>query len=115
MSSTREARRKMIKLSRSEKPDKKFKVTIFDRQGVNNRTIHFGSKGMSDYTINRDPERKRLYIKRHDPLRRHKAREDWSKSGIKTAGFWSRWLLWNRPTLNESIQDIEKRFRVSIK
>ena len=111
-----------IKLSRSEKPDKKFKVTIFDRQlrsaggeGVNNRkgasrtTIHFGAKGMSDYTINRDPERKRLYIKRH------KARENWSKSGIQTAGFWSRWLLWNKPSLDESIRDIEKRFRVSIK
>ena len=91
-----------IKLSRSEKPDKKFKVN------VDNRTIHFGSKGMSDYTFNRDPERKRLYLKRH------KARENWSKSGIQTAGFWSRWLLWNKPTLNESIQDIEKRFRVKI-
>ena len=92
-----------VKLSRSEKPDKKFKVY------VDNRTVHFGAKGMSDYTINKDPNRKRLYIKRH------KARENWSKSGIQTAGFWSRWLLWNKPTLNESIQDVEKRFRVSIK
>ena len=91
------------KLSRSEKPDKKFKVV------VEGRTIHFGAKGMSDYTINQDPERKRLYISRH------KAHEDWSKSGIKTAGFWSRWLLWNKPSLDESIQDIQKRFRVRIK
>lgn len=98
-----------VKLSRSEKPDKKFKVIVFDRQGVNNRTIHFGAKGMSDYTINKDPQRKRLYIKRH------KTRENWSKSGIKTAGFWSRWLLWNKPTLNESIQNIENKFRISIK
>ncbi len=92
-----------VKLSRSEKPDKKFKVVV----GL--KTIHFGSKGMSDYTINKDPNRKRLYIKRH------KARENWSKSGILTAGFWSRWLLWNKPTLDESIRDIEKRFRVNIK
>jgi hypothetical protein len=91
-----------IKLSRSEKPDKKFKVIV----GL--KTIHFGAKGMSDYTINRDPERKRLYLKRH------RARENWSKSGIQTAGFWSRWLLWNKPSLDESIQDIEKRFRVKI-
>jgi hypothetical protein len=92
-----------IKLSRSEKPDKKFKVK------VNNRTIHFGSKGMSDYTINQDPNRKRLYIKRH------RLRENWNRSGIKTAGFWSKHLLWNKPTLDESIRDIEKRFHVSIK
>jgi predicted N-acetyltransferase YhbS len=91
------------KLSRSEKPNKKFKVVVEDR------TIHFGSKGMSDYTINQDPNRKRLYIKRH------KVRENWSKSGIGTAGFWSRWLLWNKPSLNESIQDIKKRFHINIK
>ena len=91
-----------VKLSRSEKPDKKFKVII------NNLTLHFGARGMSDYTINKDPQRKRLYIKRH------KTRENWSKSGIKTAGFWSRWLLWNKPTIDESIKDIEKRFNVKI-
>lgn len=102
-----------VKLSRSEKPDKKFKVVVGVKKKARSeatplKTIHFGAKGMSDYTINKDPERKRLYIKRH------KARENWSKSGIRTAGFWSRWLLWNKPTLDESIQDIEKRFRVKI-
>jgi len=96
------------KLSRSEKPDKKFKVIVRDVPLVGTKTVHFGSKGMSDYTINKDPYRKRLYLKRH------RARENWSKSGIQTAGFWSRWLLWNLPTLDESIRDIEKRFHVKI-
>jgi len=105
---------KVIELSRSEKPDKKFKVvvglkTFGVKQATPLKTIHFGAKGMSDYTMNRDPERKRLYLKRH------KARENWSKSGIRTAGFWSRWLLWNKPSLDESIRDIEKRFYVRIK
>jgi hypothetical protein len=27
-----------------------------------------------------------------------------------TAGFWSRWVLWNKPTITESIKDIQKRF-----
>jgi hypothetical protein len=105
-----------IKLSRSEKPDKKFKVVVGLKKATPLKTIHFGAKGMSDYTINRDPasqrrrrERKRLYIKRH------RSRENWSKSGIGTAGFWSRWLLWNKPTLDQSIRDIEKRFYVNIK
>jgi hypothetical protein len=99
---------RVIKLSRSEKPDKKFKVKIFDRESVDNRTIHFGSKGMSDYTLHKDPYRKKLYINRH------KTRENWNRSGIQTAGFWSKHLLWNKPTLSESIQDIEKRFNVKI-
>lgn len=78
-----------IKLSRSEKPDKKFKVKV---GAIGNKTIHFGSKGMSDYTINKDPERKRLYIIRHSPKDRPlcgRARENWSKSGILTPGFWT--------------------------
>ena len=33
---------------------------------------------------------------------------NWGKSGIFTAGFWSRWMLWNKPTLEESYNDIKK-------
>jgi hypothetical protein len=38
--------------------------------------------------------------------------ENWLKSGIDTAGFWSRWLLWNKPTIKESYMDIKKRFNL---
>jgi hypothetical protein len=99
----------IIYLLKSQKPDKKFKVLVGLKKATPLKTIHFGSKGMSDYTLNKDPYRKKLYIKRH------RSRENWNKSGIQTAGFWSRWLLWNKPTLDESIRDIEKRFHVIIK
>ena len=72
------------------------------------KVIKFGQAGASDFTINKDPKRKESY------LARHKARENWSKSGIHTAGFWSRWLLWNLPTISQSISDIEKRFDIHI-
>lgn len=75
---------------------------------VGNKTVHFGAKGMSDYTIHKDLERKQRYIDRH------RANEDWTKSGIDTAGFWSRWLLWGEPTLRESIRKIEDKFGVKI-
>jgi hypothetical protein len=45
---------------------------------------------------------------------RHKKRENWKKSGIKTAGFWSKWILWNKPSLNRSIKDTEERFNIKI-
>ena len=48
-----------IVLKRSDKPDKKYMVK------VDNKTIHFGSRGMSDFTKNKDPERKNRYIARH--------------------------------------------------
>jgi hypothetical protein len=76
---------------------------------VDGRLVHFGQQGASDYTIHKDPERKARYITRH------RDRENWTKSGLKTAGFWSRWLLWNLPTLSGSLRDIERRFKVKIK
>lgn len=92
----------IIYLSRSSNPRKKFMVKI---QG---KTIHFGAKGYSDYTIHKDPERKQRYIDRHQ------SNENWTKSGIDTAGFWSRWLLWGEPTLGQSIKKIENKFGVKI-
>lgn len=75
---------------------------------VDGKITHFGAKGYSDFTIHKDAERKDRYISRH------KSRENWKKSGIHTAGFWSRWLLWNKPSLSASIKDIENRFNVKI-
>ncbi len=65
----------------------------------------FGASGYSDFTIHKDGERKLRYIKRHN-------NENWTKSGINSAGFWSRWLLWNLPTISASYQDIKKRFNI---
>jgi len=91
-----------IILSKSTRAGKKYMVKI------DNKTIHFGSSAHSDYTIHKDPKRKQRYIARH------KTRENWTKAGIQTAGFWSRHLLWNKPTLTASIKDINHRFNVSI-
>ena len=67
-------------------------------------TVHFGSAGYQDYTQHGDEERKASY------LARHKAREDWTLQGVTSAGFWARWLLWNKHSLSASITDVNKRF-----
>ena len=92
-----------FELFKSDSPNKKYKVIIYEN-GIKKKTIHFGSAGMSDYTIHKDDERKLRYIKRHSN------NENWSKSGIFTAGFWSRWMLWNLSTLQASYNDIKRRF-----
>ena len=69
---------------------------------------HFGSKVYENFTHHGDQKRKDSY------LARHKARENWTKNGIHTAGFWSRWLLWNKKSLAKSARDIEIRFNVRI-
>lgn len=68
------------------------------------QTVHFGAAGASDYTLHRDPERKKRY------LARHAAREDWTNP--RTAGALSRWILWNKPSLAASIADFKHRFRL---
>jgi hypothetical protein len=87
-------------LRKSPKPTKKFRVIFPD-----GKYVDFGGKGYSDYTKHGNPYRMRLYIKRHSKLK-----ENWSKKGIKTAGFWSRWLLWSRPSMNEAKRLLSSRF-----
>ena len=82
----------------SDKKDKKYMARIDDT-----RSVHFGAKGYSDYTVHKDDERKERYINRH------KKNENWND--FNTAGFWSRWVLWNKPTITESIRDINNRFK----
>jgi len=93
----------IIILKKSTNPDKKYMVTL------GNKTVHFGAKGYSDYTIHKNRDRMLRYENRH------KKRENWTKSGIETAGFWSKWILWNKPSLLGSIKDTEKRFNIKIK
>ena len=76
------------------------------------KTVSIGAKGYSDYTKHKDPDRKERYIDRH------KKNENWRKSGINIAGFYSRWLLWNKPTLTQSARDLNNekegvRFKIA--
>ena len=72
---------------------------------VGDKTVHFGATGYEDYTIHKDEKRKASY------LARHRTKEDWTLSGVDTAGFWARHLLWNEPSLTASVADINKRFK----
>ena len=81
--------------------DGKHKYYIITDTG---KKLFFGAYGYSDYTIHKDEKRKLRYISRH------KNNENWGKSGINTAGFWCRWLLWNLPTIQDSYKDIKQRF-----
>ena len=75
----------------------------------NGKIIHFGASGYEDYTIHQDKERKKRYISRHQK------NENWTKSGLETAGYWAKNLLWNKPTLEQSLEDIVDKFGITIK
>ncbi len=95
----------IVEIVKSKKPNKKFDAVI-DKT----KTVSFGQKGYSDFTIHKDDDRRDRYIKRH------KVNENWNDP--TTAGFYSRWVLWNKPTMKESITDLNKKFsklKVSVK
>jgi hypothetical protein len=82
----------------SNKPDKKYDAIIDGK-----KTISFGQAGASDFTKHKNEERKNRYIDRH------KKNENWNDP--KTAGFYSKNILWNKKTITESIRDTNNRFK----
>ena len=50
-------------------------------------------------------------VRKEAYLARHKKNEDHGLSGAKTAGLWAANLLWNKPTLKASVDDINKIFK----
>ncbi len=86
---------------KSDKPDKKYYIITND-----NKKIYFGAAGMSDFTIHKDEARKQRYIDRH----KKNESKFWNKSGIDTPSFWSRFLLWEKPTIKESYEYIKNKY-----
>ena len=67
------------------------------------KRVLFGAFGYEDYTTHKDPARKARYIARH------KNKENWTKSGIDTAGWFSRWLLWEEPNIRDAYKKIKDK------
>lgn len=72
------------------------RYTIYVPKGNRSMKIDFGSSDHDNYTIHKDPERKRLYQIRH---------KNDHISDPYSAGFWSWWVLWNKPSLHDSLKD----------
>jgi hypothetical protein len=88
----------MISVQRSSRPNKKYMALVGDT------AVHFGAVGYEDFTSHKDVARKALYLARHRP------REDWTLTGLRKPGFWARYLLWSEPTLQASVNALNKRF-----
>lgn len=93
-------------LSKSDKPQKKYKITFINPTTNRQNTLYFGASGYEDFTTSIDESRKSRYLKRHAK------RENWDD--LTTSGAWSKSLLWNQPSLRQSIRDTEKRFKIKI-
>ena len=101
-----------VEIKTSTQPKKKL-MAIFYENGKKIKTTHFGSKPNKDFTIYSKENKKIAEEKKRNYIARHKVNEDWSDP--KKAGTLSRYILWNKPTVQSSIRDYVKRFNLKLK
>ena len=78
---------------------------IFKAQFTDGTTTRFGQTDPKKGTFidHQDKELKKNYIKRH--------LKDLETNDYKRAGYLSMFLLWNKPTLKESMKDFNRRVK----
>jgi hypothetical protein len=90
-------------LTASKGKGKRLKAQFY-YEGQVYKQVDFGQYHGSTYIDHQDTRKKSAYLKRH------RQTENW-RDGY-TAGALSRWILWNKPTLEESVIDFCARFGI---
>jgi hypothetical protein len=93
-----------VNITKSTRAGKKMMAVFYDEARKKVKTTHFGASGYEDYTGHQDLQRKMNYLERHEK------KENWND--YMSAGSLSRWILWNKVSLNESIKDYMYRFKL---
>lgn len=93
-----------VNIGKSTRAGKKMMAIFYDMNKKKIKTTHFGQENASDYTIHGDLNRKVNYLSRHE------TREDWND--YMSSGCLSKYILWNKPSLTESIKDYLNRFKL---
>ena len=91
----------VIRPSRNRR--KRWRSIFYDNLS-DDQSYPFRIAGMSDYTKNKDKERKQRY------LNRHRKRENWND--FTSAGSLCSWILWGEPMYRASIQQYKQRFHL---
>ena len=106
---------KLLRVVPSQSATKKYDAIFMvdDRE----KKVSFGAKGYRDYTLLNNKNSKFYLPKLFDRnvvkesyIRRHRENENWNNP--LTAGALSRFILWNKKTLNASIRDFKRRFKL---
>jgi hypothetical protein len=94
---------KLMKVIKSPRPGKKYRA-VFDIDG-RRKVTDFGAKGMLDYTLTGDEERRDQYRLRH--------KKDLHTGDPTRAGFLSYYLLWGPfSSLKKNIAHFVVKFRL---
>lgn len=89
----------------SSNPDKKYMVKFVNPATKKVNTVHFGASGYTDYILSKDDQKKERYVARH---------KNDNINDPRYAGFYALNLLWNKKTLQASINDTNRRYSIKI-
>jgi hypothetical protein len=106
---------KLDRIEPSLKPKYKM-VARFITDSGEIKSIHFGARGYNDYTIYSKMAKQgkitqeEADAKKQAYISRHKVNENFEKPD--SAGALAKNILWNKPTIKESIADFKKQFKL---
>jgi len=95
---------KLRRIEVSPTAGKKFRAIFYDKNADKTKHTDFGASGYDDYTKTHDKEQRNRYRERH--------KKDLDTDDPTRAGFLSYYLLWNKPTLAESVRKYKKMFNM---
>ena len=95
----------LIKIVKSEKPEKKYDAVFKDPRTGREHTTSFGDSSMEDYTQHHDKVRRAAYRSRHA--------KDLLTHDPTRAGYLSYWILWGDSTsVDKNISTYRRKFNL---
>ena len=99
---------KLLSIKKSPIKGKKLRASFSINGKI--KAVDFGATGYGDYIQYNKKDKKLAEIKKRSYIARHKVRENFSN--YMSPGSLSRYILWGKPSLNSSISDYKKRFKL---
>ena len=95
-----------VEIKISDRKDKKLKAIFYDDEGDKKKVVHFGSKGSSTYIDHKDDKIKKNWEARHSKIKGIDYSNPFKASTL------SKYILWNKKNLRDSVADYKKRFKL---
>lgn len=95
-----------VEITKSNRNNKRFQAVFYDDDNKKIKTTQFGLKNpkIGTYIDHKNDKLKENYLKRH------KKNENWND--FMSAGSLSRYILWNKKTFQDSLNDYKKIFKL---
>jgi len=98
---------KLLKITKSNKKDKKYTATFENLDNQKTFIRHFGYKNpddlKNDYTLHKDEARRNRYINRA----KNQLKDDPTKPA-----YLSMYILWNKPNFKDAVKDYTRRLEI---